>query len=478
MKRFRRRIHYLLNHKARYGSLQEEMEFHIASMVADLTAQGISETEARAAARRKFGNMTQQAEEAQFTWISRWMNDLAQDLRLTFRGMRRDAAFTTFVILIAGLGIGASSVVFSVVNALLLRPLPFRNPGELVWIFNDGGNGEEYTTQVDHLLDLKARNRSFVDMAGYFGFYRKGDRQLTGTGEPERLTAIPVTQNFFPMLGVDPLMGRAFAPEECNGRTDAPPAVMLSYGFWRRRFASDRSIVGRKLSIGNRPTTVIGVLPATFDFASVFDPGMSVDIFLPAPLTEQVSRQGNTTKIVARLRPGVTISTAQAEFRLLGSQLEKQHPERNGIAPILIPLRQHVSGRIRPALIVLICAVAAVMLIVCANLSNLLLARMAARQKELAMRVALGAGRLRLLRKTFTESAALSCCGAAFGLALAVAGTRAIAHLTSFNLPLLTTVRVDADAVLFTLLATLVTGILFGALPALQVPALAVQDAL
>jgi predicted permease len=438
----------------------------------------MSEPEARLTAQRKFGNMTQKSEEARSTWIARWMSDLTQDLRHSFRGMRRDAGFTAFTILIAGLGIGAGCTVFSVVNALLLRPLPFRHAEELVWIANGGWNGEEWTTQVSHFLDLKQLNRSFADMAAYYAAYRKGDRQLTGIAEPERLTAVPVTQNFLPMLGIEPVIGRSFVPEECTGQNNAPGALILSYGFWQRRFASDRSIVGRKLILDHQPTTVVGVLPPSFDFANVFDPGASIDILVPFPLTEQVSRQGNNAKIVARIRPGVSISRAQAEFSMLAKQLVSQHPERNLVDPTLSPLKQHVSGQLRPALVVLICAVGAVMLIVCANLSNLLLARMAARQKELAMRAALGAGRSRLLRQMLTESVALSCCGAALGLALAVAGTRVLAHLHAFNLPLVESVRVDGKALLFTLLAAIGSGVLFGLLPAFRVSALSLSDEL
>jgi predicted permease len=475
-KRFQRLIRYWLNHSERQRLLWEEMEFHIDSMVEKFVAQGMSESDARAAARRKFGNMTQKSEEARSTWIARWMSDLGQDLRHAFRGMRRDAGFTAFTILIAGLGIGASSTVYSVVNALLLRPLPFGNAEELVWISNGGWTGEEWSTQVSHFLDLKALNRSFVDLAAYYGAYRKGNSQLTGTGESERLTAVPVTQNFFRLLGIDLAIGRSFVREECTGQSHSPPAVILSYGFWQRRFASDGTIVGRKLIIGNRPTTVVGVLPASFDFASVFDPGTSVDILIPFPLTEQVSREGNNAKIVGRIRPGVSMTRAQAEFTTLAKQLVSQHPERNGVDPVLSPLKQHVSGQLRPALVVLICAVGAVMLIVCANLSNLLLARMGARQKELAMRAALGAGRSRLLRQMLTESVALSCCGAALGFTLALAGTHQLAHLHAFNLPLIESVRIDAKALVFTLLAAVGSGILIGVLPALRVSAVSLCD--
>ncbi len=473
-KRFRRRLRYWLDHSERQRLLWEEMEFHIESMTQELAAQGMPVPDARAAAHRKFGNMTQKSEEARSTWIARWMSDLAQDLRQAFRGMRRDAGFTTFVILIAGLGIGASSTIFSVVNALLLRPLPFRDAGRLVWIVN-----EEWSIQVDNYRDLQARNKSFTDLAGFTGV-DVGGSALTGTGEPERLTNSSVTCNFFTLLGVQLVIGRSFAAEECQGKSSDPPAALLSYGFWQSRFAADRDVVGRTLTLNNRPVMVVGVLPASFDFASVFEPGSPVDVFIPWPLTAETNRYGNTLKAIGRLRPGATVQSAQAEFTLLANQLEREHPtpERNPVKPRLTPLNRHVSGRVRPALMVLACAVGVVMLIVCANLSNLQLARLGTRQKEMAMRAALGAGHLRLLRQMLTESVALSCCGAALGLILAVVGTRTIAHLDAFNIPLLASVRLDSNALGFTLLAAVLTGVLFGLLPALRVRSFAVAEML
>jgi putative ABC transport system permease protein len=462
----------LLSHGERQRLLWEEMEFHIESIAQDYAARGMSEVEARAAARRKFGNMTQKSEESRGVWLVRWLSDLAQDLRYSFRGMRRDAAFTAFAILITGLGIGASSTVFSVVNALLLRPLPFPDPSRLVWISN-----VEWSTQVNNFKDLREQNRSFSDLAG-FGSYGTGDWQLTGAGEPERVTGVPVTQNFFPLLGVEPALGRSFTANECRERASSPPAVLLSHGFWQRRFASDPLVVGRKLMFNNRPVTVVGVLPASFEFAALFAPGTPVDIFIPWPLTDETNRRGNTMKMIGSLKPGATVQGARAEFTLLAKQMESQHPERNPMAPRLVPLAQRINGRVRPALLVLACAVGVVMLIVCANLSNLQLARLGARQRELAMRAALGASRFRLLRQMFTESIVLSCCGAVLGLGLAMAGVRVVAHLNAFNLPLLTSVRIDASALAFTLLAAVLTGVLFGVLPALQAPALEVQDAL
>lgn len=402
------------------------------------------------------------------------LDTLVQDLRFAFRGMRRDAGSTAFVILIAGLGIGGASTVFSVVNALLLRPLPFRDPGRLVWI----SNGENYSTQAEQYSDLRDQNQSFSDLAGWSAFYRAGDKELMRAGEPERLTSVPVTENFFALLGVEPAIGRSFTRDECQGRYSAPPAMVLSHSFWRRRFASDLNVLGRKLTLNNEPVTVVGVLPASFDFASVFAPGTPIDIFIPWPLMDKAKPAGNTMAVVGRLKPRATVEGAQAEFTVLAKQLESQHPERNPIHPRLVPLEQHVSGQVRPALLVLMCAVGVVMLIVCANLSHLQMARIGTRQREMAIRAALGAGRFRLLRQMLTEGVTLSCCGAALGLLLAVAGTRELAHLNPFNIPLLGSVRVDGSTVAFTLLAAVTSGVLFGLAPALQVPAYKLREGL
>jgi predicted permease len=409
---------------------------------------------------------------------SGWLSDIWHDLQYTFRTLSREAGFTTFAILIVGLGIGASSTIFSVVDAILLRPLPFDDPGRLVWIANGGKDGDlsGQTTQVGYLLDFRQHNKSFSDLAAYFAFYGVGDSKLTGDGEPERISQVPVSQNFFPLLGVKPVLGRMFTDDECKWH--GPKAVMLSYGLWKRRFASDPNIPGRKLTIDDEPVTVAGVLPESFDFASVFAPGAHIDLYAPFPLTPETNRWGNTLAIVGRLKPGVTVEKAQAEFSVLATPLRQAHPEWNGLTPKLTLLEQHVSGRLRPALFVLACAVAVVMLIVCANLSNLQLARTAKRQKEMAIRAALGAGRRRLIRQMLTESIALSCCGAALGLIIAFTGTRLLTHLDGVSIPLLGSVHLDATALGFTLLIAVITGVVFGLMPALQVPSVAVHEVL
>ncbi len=407
------------------------------------------------------------------------MNDLLQDLRYTFRTLRRDAGFTTFAILIVGLGIGASSTVFSVANTLLLRPLPFRDPERLVWIANhDTGGLSGATTQVSNMLDVRERAHSLTEVAAYFAFYGVGDNMLTGLGEPERLSGVPVSENFFPMLGVQPQIGRLFNADECKWK--GPRAVLLSHGFWERRFTSDPAIVGKHLTLNDEPYSVIGVLPTSFDFAEVFAPGSHFDLYFPFPLTPETNRWGNTMAMIGRLKPGVTPAAAQSELTAVATSIARDHGERNrnDFEGHLSPLSEHVSGRVRPAVLVLACAVGVVMLIVCANLSNLLLARTTGRHKEIAIRTALGAGRGRLIQQMLTESLVLSSSGAALGILLAVAGTRALAHLDSISIPMLPSVRTDGTALLFALAMAVLTGLVFGLAPALQVRDKGLHDAL
>ena len=400
-----------------------------------------------------------------------------QDLRYALRTLRRDPAFAAFVVLIAGLGIGASSTVFSVVNTLLLRPLPFHEPDRLVWIANQDTSGMSgQTTQVGHMLDLRERSQSLSALAGYFAFYGVGDNLLSGSGEPERLSGVPVSDNFFQVLGVQPLHGRLFTTEEA--RWNGPRAVLLAHGFWRRRFAADAGIVGSSIVLNEQPHTVIGVLPASFDFGPVFAPGSHFDLYFAVPLSPETHRWGNTMAMIGRLRPGVSAGEAAAEIRTLGGRLTADHPDRNSFEGHVRPLAEHVSGRIRLAAWVLAGAVGMVMLIVCANLSNLLLARAASRQKELAVRSALGAGRARLIAQMLTESVVLSCLGAILGVALAFAGTRALARLDAISVPLLRTVQLDAAVLAFTAALALAAGLVFGLAPAFQARSAALPDAL
>jgi len=453
------------------SELEQELDAHVAMLTDDNIRRGMTPEEARRNALLSVGSRASTKELHREVRGLPFLETLAQDLRYTVRTLRRDSAFAVFAILIVGLGIGASCTIFSVVNALLLRPLPFRKPARLVWVKNhpdvDANDLSSQTTQVGHLLDLRERSKSFSEIGAYFAFYGLGDNKLIGEGEPERLTNIPVSQNFFAMLGVEPVLGRQFTAEEASGH--GPHVVMLGHNLWQRRFASDLHIVGHSVNLDGQLNTIVGVLPASFDFGNIFVPGIKVDLYSPFPLTEDTNKWGNTLAVIARLSPGATLASAQAESTTLAKQITLDHPERNEFEPALVTLSEHISGRVRPALILLGCAVGVVMLIVCANPSNLLLARAATRQKEIAIRSALGATKIRLVRQMLTESVVLSCCGAVLGLVLAVLGTGTLAHLSGVTIPLLENVHVDTTALIFTLLFAIVTGMFFGLVPALHV---------
>jgi predicted permease len=407
------------------------------------------------------------------------LDAILQDTRHSLRSLRRDFGLAALATLIVGLGVGASSTVFSVGNALLLRPLPFDDPEHLVWIANgDWGRGQQLSsisTQVSHLWDLQNESRTFADVAGYFLFDWEGSYTLTGNGEPERLTRLAVTENFFPLLGVRPQVGRLFTSEEAL--QFGPGAILLSHGLWVRRFGADPDVVGSTLTLNDEPVFVVGVLPATFDFNTVFAHDNRVDFVAPFPLTERTNRQGNTLALIGRLRPGATIEAAQTEATLIAERPFEGDDRRNEFEPRLSLLRDHVSGGFRPAMILLAGAVTLVMLIVCANLSNLLLARGATREKEIAIRAALGAERHRLIRQMLTESGLLALAGGALGLLLALAGTHTLANLDA-DIQMLGQVRVDGAVLAFTIVAAVVAGLVFGLTPAIRLSAVALNESL
>ncbi|HUE44084.1 MAG TPA: ABC transporter permease [Candidatus Sulfotelmatobacter sp.] len=457
----------------------EELETHLDLLTAEFEKAGMKPQEARRAAILKVGGRETLREENRDSRGLPFLEVLAQDVKYAMRTLRRDKGFAIFAILIAGLGVGASCTVFSVVNTILIHKLPFKNPEQLAWIANHDDATNDMsgkTTQVDHFKDLRDKSQSFSDMAAYMAFYGVGDAKLIEGGEPERLTSVPVSRNFFPLLGVEPQLGRQFSEDEA--KFNGPGAVMLSDGIWRRKFGADPHIVGRSLDFDGGPKLVVGVLPAWFDFSTVFTPGSRVDVFEAFPLTPETNKWGNTLSIVGRLKPAVNVQTAQAEATVLAKLDKEAHKERNDFDPKVSMLSQHVSGRLRPALFVLATAVGVVMLIVCANLSNLLLARGTTRQKEIAIRATLGAGKIRLIRQMLTESLILSFCGAIVGLIFAFIGTRVLAHLTSMSIPLLGEVHIDGTVLLFTLLIALATGLIFGLLPALQVRDLRLHETL
>ncbi len=394
------------------------------------------------------------------------MQTLLQDLRYGARMLLKNPGFTLIAVITLALGIGANTAIFSVVNALLFRPLPFREPERLVWIANTGTTGglSSVTSRVANFNDWRAQNKSFEDIAAYFAFFDYGSYNLVGVGEPERLIGVGVSQNLFSVLGVPPLLGRGFSDEE--SRWNGSQAVILSHNYWVRRFAADPGIVGRSLTLNDKPTVVVGVMPATFDFASIFSPGSKIDILTPFPLTQETDRWGNTLAVIGRLKPGVTVAQAQTEFDLLNRQIQQANPDRWRWGAKLTGLKEQISGRFRRAFLVLFGAVGCVLLIACTNLSNLLLARAATRRKEIAVRLALGASRWRLVRQMLTESLLLACGGALLGLPLAFGLTRALAASKAFSIPLLQSVTIDGKALAFTLLVAFATGLLFGIVPA------------
>ncbi|MGA8029079.1 MAG: ABC transporter permease [Bryobacteraceae bacterium] len=370
---------------------------------------------------------------------------MLQDLRYILRTLRRDPVFTLIAVLILGLGIGANVAVFSVVNGILLRALPLPNAQQLIWIAPVKGESglSSLTYSVDAYEEFRTRNRSFEDVTGYFAFSSPDNYRLRGNSDPLPVTAISIAGNFFRVLGVQPRIGRLFTAEECqrNGRA----AVLLAYPFWKRQFAGDPGIVGRAIDLNGQPVTVVGVLPDSFDFGSIFSPGAKVDMFVPAIL-DDMRDWGNTLALIGRLRRDVRLARAQAEASILAPELyfNIKYANSKGVYTVkLTALKEYVAGKLRRSLIVLWCAVGAILLIVCVNLSNLLLARAGARSKEFAVRAAMGAGRGRLVRQLLTESLVLSGAGGLAGLGFAYATTFYLAHQGSLALPLLSSIRVD-----------------------------------
>jgi predicted permease len=407
------------------------------------------------------------------------------DIRYTFRKMGRDPGFAAISISILALAIGANLAVFSVVNTILLRPLPFPNSNELVWIAPPpqkcGLSCSTYS--ADAYDEFRAQSRSYQDVTGYEAFTSPDNLRLTGRGEPQPVTGIEVIGNFFQVLGVRPQMGRLFTPEEA--RKGSQPVTLLTNGYWRRQFAGDSTIIGKSINLSGRAVTVVGVLPESFDFGAVFSPGSKTDLFLPLVLDEQRD-WGNIVTLIGRLKPSLNIAQAQAEARLVEPNLcwNVKYPKSCGAyvgkdsSMQLRTLKEYVSGRLHRSLIVLWCAVAAILLIACVNLSNLLLARAVARGKEFAVRGAVGAGRGRIIRQLLIESLVLSGASAVLGLIMAAILLAWLAHQGSIALPLLSTLHLDVRALGWTVLIAVLAAILFGLAPALKIASGNLQEAL
>lgn len=460
--------------------LDEEMASHIEMAVEENLKKGMGEEEARRQALVRFGGEQQAKETHREARGLPWVDMVLQDLRYTFRSLRRDRGFAFIAIVILALGIGANIAVFSVVNTLVLRPLPFPHAEQLVWFAGNHGQGglSGVTYNVSSYEEYAKHARSFQEVTCYQAFWGSTEYNMTGHGDPKHVQAVMVANNFFHMMGVNPLLGRTFRPEE--HAKGAALVSMLTYAFWQREFGGDPNVVGRTIEMNNKAVTIIGVLPQSFDFASVFSPGLRVDFFIPAYMDE-IRNWGNTVAIVARLKPGVTLGQAQAEANILSPQFRAAHPEPDWFMEYtadLSSLQDYVTGKLRRSLFALWGAVGLILLIVCVNLSNLLLARLASRSKEFAMRSALGAGRGRLIGQLLTESLALSGIGATLGVAIAYGVTTYLAHQGSITLPMLNLVLVDGAALLWTLLITLLVGLLFGIVPGLILSRTNVQESL
>ena len=451
----------------------------------DYIESGLSPAEARRQALLHFGGIQQAREHHRTTRGLMSLDILLQDLKYTIRTLGRDRGFTIVAVLILALGIGANIAVFSVVNTLMLRPLPFPDAQQLVWIAPPpsacGLSCATYST--DAYDEFRMYTRSYQDVTGYFAFSSPGNLSLDRGGAPIPATSIDVIANFFQVLGVQPAMGRAFIPDDA--RNGAPPVILLSDAWWRRQFNADPNIVGKAFDINGRQTTVIGVLPAYVSTSALSSsPARSVDAITPLNLYGPPRDWGNIITFLGRLKPGVTLRPGRRRCRpgrashVLGQPVSRNPAATTRGSVVPVPLKDYVSGRLRRSLVVLWAAVGMILLIACVNLSNLLLARAAARGKEFAMRSALGAGRARIVRQLLTESLVLSGAGAFFGLLLAAVVLHWLAHQGAVALPLLHLLRIDGAALGWTLLTAVTAAVLFGLVPGIRMASGNLQEAL
>ncbi|MET0626229.1 MAG: ABC transporter permease [Pyrinomonadaceae bacterium] len=406
------------------------------------------------------------------------MRTILQDVRYGVRVLAKAPGFTLVAVLAVALGVAANTAIFSVINAVLLEPLPYREPGRLVslWEMNRARDARQNVLSPANLIDWKEQSNVFEDVAAF----TDGAANMTGGGDPEEVVVGYVTPNLFPLLGVEPIKGRGFSPDDA--RPGAARTVVLSHGLWQRRFGSDPAILGKTFNLSGAPATVVGVMPARFQWfvRKGSRTAAPPEMWSPFELGDAYrKRQGRYMSAVARLKEGVTRERAEMELNHLAARLEQQYPEFNkGWGAEVVLLRDQFAGPIKPVLWVLLGAVGFLLLIACANVANLLLARGATRHKEIAIRTALGAGRARVVRQLLTESLLLAIVGGALGLLLAWWGVELLVAMSPRDVLDLGGVGVNVPVLLFTLGVSLLTGVVFGVVPAFEASRVSTSESL